>query len=140
MEQRVMWSIGMLCGVLGLVYRALFRSIDMDAMMIQTTPSSIVRTSAEASTKDPLAGFLDESSTIPDPFRDASPEPVTPPLPQPSRVQVVNANNEPVVIDGMRFYSSTDLFDGTDTGSVAPQSSIPSMYIWTGTPKILEYL
>jgi hypothetical protein len=119
MEQRVVWSIAMLCGVLGLVYRAFFRSVDMDTMIIQSLPTDTMQShkSTKLASSDPLAGFLDNGNTR-DPFRDASPELITQQknLSEASRVQVVNENNEPIVIDGMRFHSTTDLFDGNTEG------------------------
>jgi hypothetical protein len=48
---------------------------------------------------------------------------------------------QPVVVDGMKFHATSDLFDGNDSQwIVLAHSSIPGMYLWQGQQKILSYL
>lgn len=126
----------MLLWVLVIVYRAFFRS--MDGLLEKDTSLETQTTSQLLSTTDP--------------FRDTPSE--FPIAVDSNRVQVLGTTQsvstntsptviqQPVVIDGLRFHATSDLFDGNEsnTGSLMAMSSIPGMYLRQGQQKILSYL
>lgn len=116
-----------------MVYRAFFRTIDINNEV------NIYENPLYSNTVTDSTNLQDI-----DPFRDMQTEFKT----SESRVQVVAMNNtwktlastvNPTIIDGMRFHSTTDLFDGKDSSDTT-NSSIPGMFLRQGQQKILWLL